>query len=311
MSMGEIDISWDSLRRIVKDWAGESAELAEFRPLHGGCINTTLALTLADGAKAVVKISPHRVDRAYEREAIHLTMMRGAGIPAPEVYRWKIGSLDDPISYLLIEFIDGVDLAEAKSRCTPDEFDALQRDLADIVARMHANKNQRYMRIMEESDTHENWGRFFRQIYDPIWQETEKSPLLPKGCRKQISKIHEKLERLLAHNDCPRLVHWDLWSTNILCKPDASGQWHVQALVDPSCKYAHAEAELAYLELFQTVTPAFMKEYQQRLHKLPVEYHQWRKPIYQLYPLIDHVHLFGAEYVKPLSAMLEKCAHLV
>jgi len=69
MSMGEIDISWEVLRRIVRDWAGESVEPQQFEPLHGGCINTTLALKLNDGRKFVLKISPHRVDRAYEREA--------------------------------------------------------------------------------------------------------------------------------------------------------------------------------------------------------------------------------------------------
>jgi fructosamine-3-kinase len=53
-----------------------------------------------------------------------------------------------------------------------------------------------------------------------------------------------------------------------------------------------------------------MKAYQQR-HKLPAEYHRWRKPIYQLYPLINHVRLFGPEYVKPLAAAVEKTEALV
>src|SRR6202021_1381394 len=59
------EISWPVLRRIVQEWAGTSAELAEVSPLDGGCISTTVSLTLADRTRAVLKISAHRVDRSY------------------------------------------------------------------------------------------------------------------------------------------------------------------------------------------------------------------------------------------------------
>ena len=153
--MGEVDISWQSLRRIVQEWAGTTAELKEFVPLHGGQINTTLELHLSDGQRVVIKVSPHRVDKSYEREAYQLTMLRSFGIPVPDVYRWKIGSLDDPFSYILMEFVEGVDLGEAKKQCAPEEFDTLQAELAELVAAMHGNTNVNYMRVMEGGDTYE------------------------------------------------------------------------------------------------------------------------------------------------------------
>jgi fructosamine-3-kinase len=84
----------------------------------------------------------------------------------------------------------------------------------------------------------------------------------------------------------------------------------VSAVLDPNCKFAHAEAEMAYLELFHTSTPAFMKVYQ-RQRKLPAEYHRVRKLVYQMYPLIDDVTLHGEQYVKPLVAQVEKLAGVV
>ena len=78
-----------------------------------------------------------------------------------------------------------------------------------------------------------------------------------------------------------------------------------RALLDPHCKYAHAEAEIAYLELFQTITPAFLRAYQ-RQHKLPAEYHRIRKPVYQLFSLINHLHLFGQEYLKSVMGAVDK-----
>ena len=113
MSFHDSDISWQTLRRILREWAGESAELAEVKPLEGGAINTTLALTCADGKRCVVKISPHRVNRDYQREAYQLDLLRQVGLPTPKVYDAHIGSLEDPNSYLLMEFVDTTALATA------------------------------------------------------------------------------------------------------------------------------------------------------------------------------------------------------
>ena len=308
--MGEVDISWQALRRIVQDWAGTATELKEFFPLHGGQINTTLELHLSDGRKVVIKVSPHRVDKSYEREAYQLNLLKSAGLPVPEVLTWKMGSLDDPFSYLLLEFVEGVDLAHAKQQATPEEFDVLQAELAEIVSVMHAHTNAKYMRVMEGGQTFDSWPAFYRSVYDAIWHEAEKDKHLPKPVKKHIGKIHERLERFLAHGDQPRLVHWDIWNTNVMTARNGDGKWHVKALLDPNCKYAHAEAEIAYIELFHTCTPAFLKAYQHH-HKLGPDYHKFRKPIYQLYPMVNHLCLFGESYLKPLTAAVEKTNHLV
>ena len=313
MSFGEVDISWPVLRRIVQDWAGTATELKEFIPLHGGQINTTLELHLGDGRKVVIKVSPHRVDKSYEREAYQLALLKDAGVPVPEVLAWKMGSLDDPFSYILLEFVEGIDLGEARKRATPEEFDTLQAELAEIVAAMHAHTNPKYMRVMAGGQAFDVWPAFYRSIYDAIWHEAEKDKHLPKVTRKHIGKIHERLERFIGpHGDCPRLVHWDIWNTNIMAAPPSNGdgKWRIRALLDPNCKYAHAEAEIAYMELFHTCTPAFLKAYQQH-HRLENEYHKFRKPIYQLYPMINHLNVFGESYLQPLAAAVEKTSHLV
>jgi fructosamine-3-kinase len=305
MTVLDTDISWPVLRRIVQDWAGTAAELSEVKPLEGGCINTTLALLTATGERAVIKISPHRVNRDYEREAHQLSLLREHGLPAPRVHKVHTGTLDEPNSYLLMEFMPGVDLNEAKRLCTAEEYDQLQANLADLVVTMHERTSTHYHRIRgDEGLRYESWPEFYRKVYDPIWAELEKSNMLPIKSRKLVTKVHERLERLVAHDDCPRLVHWDIWATNLLACPDEHGNWRISALLDPNCKFAHAEAEIAYMDLFHTITPAFLKAYQQR-HKLSPDYHRVRKRIYQLYPLINHVRLFGSPYLKPLTGVLE------
>jgi fructosamine-3-kinase len=311
MSSQEGDISWQVLRRIVQDWAGSSAELSEVSHLDGGSISTTLLLKTHDGATAVLKISPYRVDRSYESEAHDLNLLRSVGVPTPRVYHCVTGTLDDPNSYLLMEFMPGMDLHAAKEKCAAEHFDDLQRHLAEIVCAMHQESGPAYGRVIPNGiNASESWPQFFREVYEPTWQESQKLACLSVKTRKMLGKLHERLDRYLAHTDVPRLVHWDLWASNLLCAPAESGKWRITAVLDPICKYAHAEAELAYLDLFHTITAAFNKVYQQQF-KLDDGYHRVRKPIYQLYPLLNHVCTFGNEYVKPLMTTVDRLTAVI
>ena len=311
MSGADCDISWVMLRQVVHDWAGADAELSEFTPLAGGSINTTLLLTLKDTTRCVLKITPHRVDLAYEDEVLQLELLRKAGVPTPDVHRLHNGSLESPFSYLIMQFVDGVDLNAARGRCTPEQFDGLQRDLAEIMLRLHATKGEQFMRISRRDfPKFSTWHAFYRDVFDGIWKEVEKTNILPIKLRKTVHKLHDHLDRFLHYDGTPRLLHWDVWATNILATADSAGTWSVSAVLDPNCKYGCPEAELAYMDLFHTATPVFFKAYQQDV-KLPAEYHQVRKPIYQLYSLLNHVRLFGSEYAKALCAQAEKVAALV
>ena len=311
MAMQDTDISWQVLRQIVRDWAGADAELDEVKRLDGGCVATTVALHTKQGDRAVLKLTQHRVDRGYADEAHQLRLLRDAGMPTPEVYRCQIGTLDQPFSYLLLEYRDGVDLAHARAACTPEAFDALQVELAGLVQNMHAQTHAHYHRVTAgEPDYFESWPKLYREVYDPIWHEADRNGHLPPKCRKLIGKVHERLPQLIGHDDRPRLLHGDFWTNNALAKPDADGRWHVTAVLDPHCKFGHAEAELAYLELFHTVNGAFMRAYQRDRH-LPNEYHRVRKPVYQLYELLNHLQLFGSEYLKPTVAAVERVAQVV
>jgi fructosamine-3-kinase len=310
MSMQDTDVSWQILRHIVHDWAGSQVELDEVRPLEGGYVATTLALRAKSGERAVLKITPHRIDRAYADEACQLKVLGEAGLPVPEVYRCEVGSLDRPFSYLLMEFREGVDLAHAKAACTSEQYDALQGELAEIVQRMHAQTHESFCRLTAgELKTFDTWPLLYREMFDPIWHEAEKNGHLPPKCRKLVAKIHERLPTLLHQDDSPRLLHGDLWSSNVLAQQDAAGNWHVSAILDPHCRYGHIEVELAYMELFHTVNSAFMRAYQGE-SRLPSEYHTLRKPVYQLYELLNHLQLYGHEYLKPTVEAIERAARV-
>jgi len=202
MSLQDSDISWQMLRRIVHDWLGTSAELDEVKRLDGGSVNTTLALHTKSGERAVLKVCPHRINRHYPTEAYQLNILRAIGLPTPQVYTSQTGDLDNPVSYLLIEYLDGVDLNTARQQCTPEQFDHLQQHLADLIVTMHNNTHDAYTRVTDGNrEEFPTWPAFYRHVYDPHFHECEKNPALPVKARKTIAKVHERLDRLLIHDD--------------------------------------------------------------------------------------------------------------
>jgi fructosamine-3-kinase len=308
----EMDISWQWLRQVVKEWGGDTAEPAEVQPLTGGGISTTLAISLTDHRKAVLKVSPHRVDHGYVNEAHQLGLLADLGLPTPKVYAARVGSLDDPFSYILMEYIEGYTLHHARRLCNEEQYDAIQAHLAELMLALHERTGTDYRRLQIEAppQAFDNWAVFYRHVFDPICEETLQLKAIPLKCRKMIGRVHERLEKLLNHDDVPRLVHWDVWATNILVRPSQAGDWRVVALLDPNCKFAHVEAEIAYMSLFHTSTPAFMKAYQQK-RRFSDDYHRVRKLIYQVYFLLNEVSMFGAEHVKELLPAAERLAVIV
>jgi fructosamine-3-kinase len=53
-----------------------------------------------------------------------------------------------------------------------------------------------------------------------------------------------------------------------------------------------------------------LRAYQQA-ERLSNDYHRVRKPVYQLYEMLNHLRVFGVEYLKPTLAAIERVAPLV
>lgn len=302
------DVSWKMVEQVVRDWLGPAAHLTELCFLAGGIVNTTVRIKASTGDRAVLKISPHRVNHSHEREARELAMLGEAGVPVPKVLASRTGSFEYPHSYLLIDFVDGMTLRDAHQHLTSDQWDSLQSELAEYTAILHENRADLYGRF--EGATFTDWPAFYRSLVDPIWAEAEKMHCLPIKTRKTIGRIHDHLDQLLAHGDAPRLCHGDLWSGNVLCNLNGDGKWHVTAILDPELRHAHAESEIAYMDLSRTINHTFKQMYQQH-HRLPDNYHKVRKPIYQLYALVNQLQLHGQAHAPRVIESAEKLAAVI
>lgn len=101
----------------------------------------------------------------------------------------------------------------------------------------------------------------------------------------------------LIPEERPSLLHGDLWSGNVMINEKGD-----PCLVDPAVYYGHREADLAMTKLFEVFNRGFYDAYEEEFPLLTG--HSDRVDIYNLYPLLVHLNLFGPAYLSRIKAIL-------
>jgi fructosamine-3-kinase len=109
-----------------------------------------------------------------------------------------------------------------------------------------------------------------------------------------------KLHLWIAPDQAPALIHGDLWGGNILAR-----QARIVGLIDPALYFADPEIELAFMTLFGSVGKNFFARYAER-GSLRAGFFEERRDLYNLYPLLVHVRLFGGAYVQQVENVLTR-----
>ena len=100
--------------------------------------------------------------------------------------------------------------------------------------------------------------------------------------------------------DQPSLIHGDVWTTNVLASSE-----RITGFLDPAIYYADPEIELAFITLFNTFGRPFFQRYHE-LRPISTDFWEIRRDLYNLYPLLVHVRLFGGGYVGAVEQILDK-----
>ena len=147
----------------------------------------------------------------------------------------------------------------------------------------------------------ENWLTFFRDhrlLY--MGQLAMDKGRLPSCLFSRLREFCDQLDKWLNVTSAPALIHGDMWGGNVLAQ---KGQ--ITGFVDPAIYYADAEIELAFSTLFSTFGDDFFSRYQEHRPLAPGFFEE-RRDIYNLYPLLVHVCLFGGSYVNSVDAILKR-----
>jgi fructosamine-3-kinase len=76
-------------------------------------------------------------------------------------------------------------------------------------------------------------------------------------------------------------------------------------LIDPAIYYGHPEIELAFITLFNTFGDSFFTHYQE-VRPIADDFFEERRDLYNLYPLLVHVAIFGGSYVQSVERTLRR-----
>ena len=234
--------------------------------LAGGDLSEVVRVERLDGSAVVAKSGQ------VAAEAAMLRAIAEAGVPAPIVE----GEFE---GVLLLESIanDGL--------FTPRAWG----DIGAQMRRLHRQTGESYGWPVDfalgtvEIDNRQggDWRRFW---IDQRLLSTAATLDLP--WRERLAELQPKVAALLPEAPRPALLHGDLWSGNILVRDGA-----LAALIDPACYHGDAEVDLAMLTLFAEPSTEFWDAY----GPLAIGW-KARRPVYQLFPALVHLRLFGPGY---------------
>ncbi len=243
------------------------AKVTGLRPLQGGDLSSVSRVTLDDGRTVIAKSGPEA-----QAEAGMLRAIRATGCLCPEVVA------DAPGLLLMTELTDGGGPSHAAWVAC-----------GAAVAQLHAATGDAYGWTADHAfgpvpirnAPMDNWPGFWaeRRLLADVGA-------LPLDLARRLERLSHRLTGLLPATPPSALLHGDLWSGNVLWGPQG-----FSGVIDPACYHGHAEVDLAMLSLFGRIGDGFFEGY-----GTPETELQERRPLYQLWPALVHLRLFGSGY---------------
>lgn len=273
--------------------AAAGAPVKRMDPISSSSSASVYRTELVDGGLVAVKIADPETGRLQVEGAMLDDLARASRLPVPR-------NLYAAPELLVMSWID-----TDGDGLTP----AAQRHAAELLAELHGASAPRfgYDRdtliggLAQPNGWMESWRDFFaerRLLF--MARAAHESDRLSAATLARVERLAGRLERWIADDTVPSLIHGDMWGGNVLTRGD-----RIAAFVDPALYFADAEIELAFATLFDTFGAPFFARYGE-LRPLREGFFEERRDLYNLYPLLVHVRLFGGGYVAAVERSLTR-----
>lgn len=269
-----------------------NAQIKNVSRVSGGDINQAYRLQTTLGNFFIKINSLHKFPGMFKSEESGLAAIRKTNtIAVPEVVLQ--GDTGDE-SYLMLQWIEAGYGDVISSKKLGRQLAFMHRDTAAQFGFEAGN----YMGSLHQSNKqHNNWARFFiEERLQPMVKMAVDKRELTQTDMYRFDELYKKLPDVFTEEP-PALLHGDLWGGNYLI--DTSGKPY---LIDPAVSYGNREFDIAMTTLFGGFDRGFYEAYNQKFPLLPGW--QQRLKLWNLYPLLVHVNLFGGKYANEVRENL-------
>jgi len=277
-------IDWPYIEAAIGDATGQTFAAESRVRVGGGAISTAWRIENAR-ARYFVKLNNADREPMFSAEAAGLTELQQAvGLRVPEPV--TSGATAEH-AFLVLEYIG---LREPTPKAMVRFGEALADMHGVIATRYGWDQDNTIGSSAQHNTQHPHWREFWRENRLAVMLDAL-APAHPELGRDGDALLAVLDDLLAGHQPEASLVHGDLWGGNIAM--DTQG---VPVLFDPAVYYGDRETDLAMAELFGGFSPLFFEAYWGAWPMSP-GYRQVRRPLYQLYHLLNHARLFGGHYV--------------
>lgn len=259
--------------------------LGALQPLSGGDSAATYRLHTREG-DVVVK-SDHPARLAGEADGLKALANANSGLLVPAV-------LAQQDEWLVMEALETVPYCHGDEAALGEGL----RKLHGVTGGEHGWPRDNACGKTPQPNAPMKDGRAFQRARRllPLINACYDQGLLDHGLRQRLETLAHGLERWLP-DVSPSLVHGDLWSGNVLFTPQGP------AIIDPAVYRHFPEVDLAMLTLFGSPGSAFFEAYWNG--SAPDDWPR-REALFQLYPLLNHLLLFGESYRPPVERAVSR-----
>ena len=261
----------------------------EIRPVSGGDIAESYRVDLASGSRIFVKVYGGELSGIGKAEAQGLEWLRQVdALRVPEVFAHGL-------DWLALEWIE-------PASPLPDFADRLGSGLAGIHRKSRdafGFDTDNWIGSLPQSNAQRaSWDSFYAECrLRPLQARAAGAGILPRALIRLLDQVIDTMPELVGPREAPARLHGDLWSGNLMV--DETGS---PCLIDPAVYAGHREVDLAMMKLFGGFGRRVFDAYQEAFPLAPAA--RERVDLYQAYPLLVHVCLFGGSYVERLEHSL-------
>ncbi|MDP3511476.1 MAG: fructosamine kinase family protein [Sulfuritalea sp.] len=286
--------AFDAIAAAIGERTGTRFTPRTVSPVSGGSIHR--AWQLDDGHRRFfVKTGGIAAAPMFAAEALGLQALTAAAV-APTPTFVALGQAEAE-AFLVLDYLDLKPL---------DQTGAAR--LGTALAQLHRVTGESFGwpadnfigATPQQNAPHPSWPHFFgeRRLRPQL------QLALQNGMDQAlVTKGHGVIERIgglfIDYRPAPSLLHGDLWSGNTEQTGDG-----VPVIFDPACYYGDRETDLAMAELFGGFPASFYAAYRAAWPLDPG--YERRKPLYNLYHILNHFNLFGGAYLGQTQRMIER-----